>query len=164
MITIHAARRQRGATLVVSLIMLLMITVIVASAFTMGGTNLQAVGNMQFRDEATAAANYAIEQMMTGFTTAVPTAHTYSVDINNDGTADYTVSVVPTCIKSDAVSSGSNVGKQSGVELVALTNTASIDGYRTTWDIQATVTDTTGTGSSVVIHQGVRKMLTSDCS
>ena len=38
--------RQRGATLIVSLIMLLLITLLAISSFTLGKGNLQIVGNM----------------------------------------------------------------------------------------------------------------------
>ena len=47
---------QDGATLAVGMIMLTLITVLVTSAFNLSTTNLAAVGNMQFRDEAIAVA------------------------------------------------------------------------------------------------------------
>jgi len=49
-------RRQRGAALIVSLIMLLLITLLAISSFTVGKSNLQIVGNMQQRAQALAAA------------------------------------------------------------------------------------------------------------
>lgn len=54
--------KQQGATLVVGLIMLVMTTLLTVSAFTLSGNNLKAVGNMQYKNEAIAAANMAIEQ------------------------------------------------------------------------------------------------------
>ena len=51
--------RQQGAALIVGLIMLLLLTLMVTAAFTLSGVNLKAVGNMQSRAEATAAANAA---------------------------------------------------------------------------------------------------------
>src|SRR5437763_142545 len=42
--------RQRGATLIVSLIMLLLITLLAVSSFTLGKANLQIVGNIQQRE------------------------------------------------------------------------------------------------------------------
>ncbi|MBK7031669.1 MAG: pilus assembly PilX N-terminal domain-containing protein [Bacteroidales bacterium] len=54
--------RQSGATLVVGLIMLVAITLLMISAFSLSGGNLKAVSNMQFRNEAIAAANMGIEQ------------------------------------------------------------------------------------------------------
>lgn len=42
--------------------MLVAITLLMVSAFTLSGGNLKVVGNMQYRNEAIAAANIAIEQ------------------------------------------------------------------------------------------------------
>ena len=52
--------RERGATLIVSLIMLLLITLLAVSSFTLGKGNLQIVGNMQQRNQAFAAAQGAV--------------------------------------------------------------------------------------------------------
>jgi Tfp pilus assembly protein PilX len=162
---IQSSGKQRGATLIVSLIMLAVITLMVTSAFTMSSTNLQAVGNMQFRSEATAAANSALEQVISGMTAAAaPVTQTVNVYLANDGLNPYTVTVVPTCITSLAVAGVPPAGSGSGVELgPGMTLNASIVGYTTVWDMAATVQDN-ATGTSVVIHQGVRKLLTSDCS
>jgi Tfp pilus assembly protein PilX len=162
---IPSSGKQRGATLIVSLIMLAVITLMVTSAFTMSSTNLQAVGNMQFRSEATAAANSALEQAISGMTSgAAPVTQSINVYLANDGANPYTVTVVPTCVTSLAVAGGSGIGKQSGVEQAGLQyGSGTIIGYTTVWDMAATVQDN-ATGTSVVVHQGVRKQLTSDCS
>jgi Tfp pilus assembly protein PilX len=65
-------QKQRGVTLVIGLIMLVLITLMVISAFMLSNTNLKAVGNMQFRDEAIAAANVAIERSLAKTFTLVP--------------------------------------------------------------------------------------------
>ena len=52
---------QRGTALVVSLIMLTLITILVITALNLGAGNFRAVSNAQFRDEAIAAANLAIQ-------------------------------------------------------------------------------------------------------
>ena len=57
-------RAQRGVTLIIGLIMLVLITLMVTTAFMLSNTNLKAVGNMQFRDEAIAAANVATEDVL----------------------------------------------------------------------------------------------------
>ncbi|MEK7736556.1 MAG: hypothetical protein AAB319_02190, partial [Pseudomonadota bacterium] len=44
-------RRQRGATLVIGLIMLVLLTLMAVSSFNLGKSNLQIVGNMQFRNQ-----------------------------------------------------------------------------------------------------------------
>ena len=71
---IKAPRSQSGATLIVGLIMLVLITVIVLSAFTFSSSNLKSVGNMQIREEALAAANLATEQVIASPFTDAPTA------------------------------------------------------------------------------------------
>jgi type II secretory pathway pseudopilin PulG len=157
--------RQRGATLIVGLIMLAVITLLVTSAFTLSGTNLKAVGNMQFRDEATAAANVAIERVLSGFISAPPTAQTVQVDLNNDGTNDYSVAISPSCITSSIVGDPSGVGQKGSVELgpALSVGEGGFVGFLTVWNIRASVTDPIS-GASVTVHQGVRKLLTSDCT
>ena len=82
--------RQRGAvTIFLSLLMLLLITVLVTTAFTMSTTGLRSVGNMQARNEAIAAAQLVIETELGGpFYTTPAALSGQTVDINNDGTTD----------------------------------------------------------------------------
>lgn len=146
-------RTQRGVTLVVGLIMLVLITLVVSTAFVLSSTNLKSVGNMQYRDEAVAAANKAIELVLSSPFTTAPAAESINVDINNDNTTDYVVSIAtPTCIR--AVQEASTAG---GTSVTAPPPPAS--NYRTVWDIDATVTDA-ASGASVRVRQGVRKLLT----
>ena len=147
------SRRQRGATLIVALIMLALITLLVVNAFTLSSSNLRAVGNMQSREETMAAANQAIERMVsTPFYNALGT-QTWAVDINKDGTNDYQVTTAtPTCIRASQASSA----YPSDVELGAAMTAGSF--WNVDWDIQASVTDSL-TGASVVVHQGVRTYL-----
>jgi hypothetical protein len=153
--SLHA---QRGATLVVGLIMLVLITVMVTSAFTLSTTNLQSVGNMQFRDEAVAAANKASEQVLSSPFTTAPAAETINVDLNNDGTTDYEVRFdVPTCIgDSEVIISGA---APSSVTLGSSFAVAGSTFYQTVWDLSARVTDDVS-GASVHVRQGVRVLLT----
>lgn len=55
---------QRGVTLVVSLIMLIVLTLLVVSAIRFGNINLKIAGNAQSEVEANAAAQVAIEQTL----------------------------------------------------------------------------------------------------
>ena len=90
----HAARaNQNGAALVIGLIMLVLITLMLITALNLGTTNFRAVANMQYRSEAVAAANKAIEQVMSTPFTAAPAAETVNVDIDNDADTDYEVQV-----------------------------------------------------------------------
>jgi hypothetical protein len=81
-------------------------------------------------------------------------AQDIQVDINSDGTNDYTVNVaLPTCTRAVIASNGA----KSGVGLVM--GASSGKTWYTDWDLQATVADSI-TGAGVVVHQGVRVLLT----
>ena len=161
----HSAGRksQQGITLVVGLILLILITLMVTTAFTLNTANLKSVGNMQVRNESIAAANRAVEFVVgnsfpSGFTVA-PVAQTITYDINNDGTADYSVSVAsPTCIETHTTSANTGSGSCGGVHGGGLAG-CSTSNYSSLWEIKATVTDAS-TGAQVTVTQGVRMELT----
>jgi len=152
----HSARRtQRGAiTLFLSLIMLLLFTVLVTTAFTMSTTGLRATGNMQIREQALAAAQAVIETELGGPFYTTPTALPgQTVDIDDDGTADFTVDLAaPVCVRAAQAS----VNASSSVTLPGMSTTGS---WQTTWEFRATVTDPRS-GASAVVIQGVRAKLT----
>jgi Tfp pilus assembly protein PilX len=145
--------RQRGATLIIGLILLVLISLIVVNAVTLSSSNLKAVGNMQSRNESVAAANQAIERLISAqFYEAVGT-QTFTVDINGDGTDDYSVTLAqPVCLgwKQAAVAAPSDVEMPVTMQYAAE--------YQTDWDVQANVADSS-TGASVEVHEGVRKRL-----
>ena len=145
---------QRGATLIIGLIMLVLISLIVVNAFTLSSSNLKSVGNMQTREEALAAANQAIEQVISSNFTSVPVAQTVTVDINKDDTLDYSVVLAtPTCVRATQAT----VAAPSDVELGAAMSSGST--WNTDWDLDATVTDA-ASGAQVRVRQGVRVLLT----
>jgi len=150
---------QRGATLVVGLILLVLMTVMVTSAFKLSTIDIVSVGNMQFRDEAIAAANKATEQVLSSPFTDAPAGQSINVDINNDDVTDYeAVFAAPTCVSdSDIVISSappSSISLGSGFSVLGSTF------YQTVWDLDATVADTSVSGASVRVRQGVRVLLT----
>ncbi|MBD9512992.1 MULTISPECIES: PilX N-terminal domain-containing pilus assembly protein [Pseudomonadaceae] len=152
MTTQRNSRAQQGATLVVALVMLLMLMLMVGSAYTLSGTNLKAVGNMQFRNEAIAAADVGIQRVIGSAFTAAPAAEQLNVDINNDGTTDYQVSMAsPVCMS--ARPSPSNLACGGGQAAMCST------GWDTVWGLNADVTDAV-TGTSVRVRSGVRVHLT----
>lgn len=57
-------QQERGVTLVISLIMLLVLTLLVVSAIRFGNVNLKISGNMQSQSEATAASQVQIESVL----------------------------------------------------------------------------------------------------
>jgi Tfp pilus assembly protein PilX len=88
----------RGVTLIVVLIFLVLITLLSISVFKASTTNLRVTQNMAVRQEATGAAQAAIETVIStpAFQAAsAPTASVIAVDVDGDNTNDYTVTVMP---------------------------------------------------------------------
>lgn len=151
----HNKNTQNGATLIIGLIMLLLIMVMVFAAARMSSNNTQAVANMQFRDQAIAAANVALEETLTGlFSTKFTAAQTKFVDMNNDGTNEFTVTVsIPVCVEEkpagNAPLSSANLNMGSGQWEVLL-------------DFSILAVDAT-TGARAAIRSGQRRPM-SDAS
>lgn len=147
---IHAAR-QRGMVLVIGLIMLLLMTLMVSTAFTLSSVNLESVGNVQWRNNAEAAANVALEQVTSSAFTTAPQAQQIAVDLNRDGTAEYTANVAtPVCVKASLASSAA----PSSITLTGMSNAT----WNTIWNLESTVNDAL-TGASVRVRSGVRVLL-----
>lgn len=139
--------RQRGATLVVGLVMLVVLTLLVVSAIRSSNTSLRIVGNMQHQNEAKAATQQIIEQIISNianFNAAPTTSQTFNIDINNDGTNDYSIVVLPPACKFITSATGYQYGASAPKE--------------TYWDIQAIATDMTY-GTTITVHQGVKVRL-----
>lgn len=151
---IASSRSQQGVTLFVGLILLVLITLMVTTAFTLSNTNLKSVGNMQSRDEAVAAANQAIEEVISSPFTDSPAAEVINVDINNDGTSDYEVNILlPVCVRA-AIDTTAVI---SSVTLGTAMSTNS--NWNTLWEIQAVVNDNK-TGAKTTVVEGTRVLLT----
>jgi hypothetical protein len=155
-----APAHHRGAVLIVGLLMLVILTLLIASAFTISSTNLKSVGNMQVRDEAVAAASAAISLALTD--TTMPTgaqlgqtggAITVPIDINNNTFNDFTVAVARTCLRVDQEEGG---GDPSSVTL-PFAGAAAFN-YVVLWEYEAAVTDPV-TGADVNVRQGIRELL-----
>lgn len=111
----NSLRAQRGATLLVSLIMLVLLTLFAVSALNTGTTNLKVVGNMQSRSEAFNASQEAIETVLSSPlfisnpANAVPVpcgaANTLCTDVTGDGTPEYTTRLTPqpSCVQVRAI-------------------------------------------------------------
>lgn len=146
-------RAQRGVTLVVGLIMLVLITLMVTTAFTLSTINLKSVGNMQSRDEAIAAANTALEQVLSSPFTNAPTAESINVDINNDNKIDYVVSVAqPVCIRAAVAVFATTSSLTLGSTM------STVNRWNTTWDLVATVNDAQ-TSAKTTVNVGTRVLL-----
>jgi len=144
--------RQAGATLLISLIMLVLITLMAFSAIKSGTINLRIAGNMQARDEARAAGQQAIEQFITTYSNFYPTpptvATTVNIDIDKDGTNDFVVSVAkPVCRRASVQVPARSVDCANGAR-------SGLVCWDTIWDVEATATSTKS-GVSQVVTQGV---------
>lgn len=142
-------KRQRGATLLVSLIMLVVLTLFAISAINLSSVNLRIVGNMQRKIEAEAAAQMAIEQVvgdLSNFSAAPTTVQTIEIDLDNDGEAEFDVVVTPPACKYIATAPGYTYEFSASAP------------QNTLWDIQATATDT-ATGAVATVNQGVKVLL-----
>ncbi len=72
------ARGQRGVTMLVALIMLVMLTLLAVSSFRVSNSNLKVVAGMQGQGEATAAAQTAIDQLVSSGAFALDPARSTS--------------------------------------------------------------------------------------
>jgi Tfp pilus assembly protein PilX len=163
--------RQRGAALFVSLVMLAVITLFVVAAINMSTVNLRITANTQARGEAVAAAQQAIEQVVSAHFPANPQGQTIAVNLHNDPSkTDYTVTVArPTCVNTVAITQQELAEKDdSDPDDVACRGSASVQNSgmmpplennsfcRTQqWDVSATVDDGAFSATTVNVHQGI---------
>jgi Tfp pilus assembly protein PilX len=171
--------RQRGATLVVGMIMLILISLLAVASFKLGKSDLQIVGNMQQRKQALAAAQQTTEQVISSTQfTATPTdalpspcggvKNTACVDVNGDGVVDVNVKVVVTCAALVPILNNTPNLPHSCLKGVDQTNgvVGALTGdslcSNTVWDVQATATDAV-TNAQYVVDQGVATQFTENC-
>lgn len=150
--TLHYARKEGGAVLVVALIMMLLVTIMVSGSFSLSTINLKAVGNAQVRKEALASANAAIAQVISSPFTDNPGAAASDLvfDIDNNNVNDYTVSIgIPECIRAT---------QSSSVPLSSATLSMPATRWNTVWLIQAAVNDA-ATGAQTIVRSAVRILL-----
>ncbi|HWH41827.1 MAG TPA: PilX N-terminal domain-containing pilus assembly protein [Usitatibacter sp.] len=155
--------RQRGITLFVALILLVMVTLLAVSSFRASNTNLKVVSSMQGRNESVAAAQAAVEQVISSANfTSNPTAVAATpipVDLNGDGSSEYnvTLSPPPTCLKSRDTPSASldytvpaDRACFASIQYGQATNICA----ETVWEVAATTQDPV-TQAETAVRQGV---------
>lgn len=165
-----SSRNQRGATLLVAMVMLVVLTLLVVLSIRSGNTQLRIVGNSQVQLEASAATQQVIEQMIEKIKinediTLIPTPPV-TVSVNN---ASYSVVVAPltTCINEvpilNADLSTSNPNDVACFENTNQDQAITADGKLTTspsacknqqWDIEASIDDPV-TGAKTSQVQGI---------
>lgn len=138
-------KKQRGATLIVSLIMLIVLTLFAVSAINLSSINLKIVGNMQSQKAMEAAVQDAIEQML-----STPTYYSLTPSNQTLTVSGFDVSITaPDCLRS--------------VPATGYSATSGISPEDNDWEFIASVTDGL-TGAQLTLHQGVRiRMLAGNC-
>lgn len=141
--------RQRGATLIVSLIMLVVLTLLAVSGMRSSNVNTRIAGNMQVQEEAMESAQQAIEESISNsnFTRVTPATQTVG---------PYTVTfAAPICQSATAVRKNDPGLPADGS---CLGNAGASYCYWTTWEVAASAVDNK-TGVTTSIHQGVSKLV-----
>jgi Tfp pilus assembly protein PilX len=133
---LNQCRRQSGATLIVALIMLVMMTILAVSAINLSTINLRIVGNMQSQKAMDAAAQDAIEQVMSNYTLFTsPAATVVATPMGNVNVAQI-------------ICTSSNVAKGYTAVVTGVIPQDNI------WEIKASITDSV-TGAKTTLHEGV---------
>jgi Tfp pilus assembly protein PilX len=162
-------RHQGGMTLLVSLIMLIVLTMFAITAIRTGNIGFKIVGNQQAQKLMEAAAQQAVEQVISNLANFDPstvvapsTTVTQRVCVNaNSGHA-------PVAIPPATCASGTQVDVEP-VRCISTKRsqydslTQPMATFDNVWEIVATVTDTF-TGAKATYHQGVKiRMLSGQC-
>ncbi len=161
---------QRGLSLVVALIMLIVMTVTTLAVFRMSQTGSQIVANMQFRDEAVASANSTIQEVIsTQRMFLSPDAvflqacngsfNRRCFDLNGDGQDDIEVEIAaPRCVQVSIIPT-STLNLAVAGELACARDTVQMFGVEgiatgdslcanSTWEIRAQAQDFNGSGAT----------------
>jgi Tfp pilus assembly protein PilX len=164
--------RQKGMTLVVALVMLVVLTLLVVSAIRFGNINLRIAGNAQSETEATAAAHVAVETMVKTID-AAPNISALASETMNISTGGGTYAVVvskPACQFNKPINNADlDPGKSGDLACFESTDTEKLvtskDALTTAptackdqqWDVQANVDDTAmmKSGAKVSMLQGI---------
>ncbi len=156
-------KKQEGATLLIGLIMLILLTLMAVTTFNLGKGNLQIVGNMQFRNETVRTAEKAVE-------TAISTPSGVTVG-STSSAGGINVTVTPTLVQAH-VKKNSAINLGNTAELgctLGAAQTFGVDGAATgnslcastLYNLRVTADDTV-TNASVVMDQGVSVQVSAD--
>jgi Tfp pilus assembly protein PilX len=175
-------RRQRGITLVVAMVMLVLITLLALTTFNLGKSSMQVVNNMQNREEGVAAARQTISEALssTRFITspndalAAPCdgANTRCADLNGDGKTDIRIALAASkCVKARPIKSSeldfASAQDQGcvlgGSQSFGVAGSVTGDSLcaDSTWELDATSTDE-NSSSQVQVVQGVNVRVAKD--
>lgn len=127
---------QRGAVLITSLIMLVVLTLFVVSSINLSSADLRIIGNLQSKRTMSNSAQQAIEQVI-------------SSSVNFDAPVPQSVTVNGIAV---AMSAPACLGTSPATGYSAVSN---ITIHDTNWSLTATATDSV-TGATASVTQGVR--------
>lgn len=164
-------QRQQGVTLIVGMIMLILLTLMAVTSFKLGKSNLQIVGNMQFRSETLRAAEQIVELSISkpgGITLSPPP---YSVGMNENGKPDVVVTVTPQLVQA-YVKKNSVINLNDPGQIGCTLGTAQVFGIAgaatgnslcasALYDL-AVVAKEAATNASVELHQGISIQVPAD--
>ena len=168
-------RNQRGSTLLMGLILLVLLTLMGLASINTATSNLKVVGNMQYQQEALGAAQVSLNKVMSKgsyFADPATAPVTDTVDVTGDGIIDYTVALTQPCILSttditaaelrptvadDLLCMSSSTLKNAGI-MGQTTGAAKSDCANVTWRITATVNDASSK-SAVTLTQSARQRM-----
>lgn len=179
----RSLRTQRGFTLVVGLILLVLMTVVTMVAFNMGRNSLQVVDNMQQRNQAQAGAQFALDQAVSKLAFSETPASVFPdnqycsnsivigtnsmcVDVNGDSKTVVRVQLTPQpkCIASSPVALAqldlTNAEDQTcvlsggGGGTSLGKSSAGSSCYNTLWDVNAVATEPVSE-AQVLVTEGV---------
>lgn len=142
----HMRAGVSGATLLIVLVMLVVLTLFGISMIRLSSTNLRIVGNMQARALVEASAQRAIDQTIS----SIASFNSPSASVTVTQPAGMTVTVAPrVCLGAETA-----YGYSAAVALSP---------EDTVWEVTATVSDSI-TGANTVYRQGVKiRMLAGNC-
>jgi Tfp pilus assembly protein PilX len=153
-----SASRQQGVVLLIGLVMLVIMTLVAVVAIRLTTASLQVVGNSQLEQEAVAAGQKAIENLISKPIDGTKQPADQFIDVNMDGKNDFkVVFAAPICKAYKAVDTTSaGLPKECYGSSSGGSGTLSLC-YWTVWEIVATVTDIgIGSGTTATVNQGVR--------
>jgi len=150
----HAAiKRQRGATLIVSLIMLVVLTLFAVTGFNLSSINLKITGNFKMEKGMEATAQQAIEQLISTKSAfnLTPVASTICINGGLGCIGGYNVAMAaPKC---NYATTAKGYSKKLGELALEDTN----------WEVRADVNDAL-TGAKATVVQGVSiRLLAGNC-
>lgn len=170
--TSSARASQRGFTLVMTLIFLVIFMLFAISMVSSSMINTKVAANQQYRLEAGTVAQQGIEQVMSQPFIRVPITTTtlVPVDVNGDGKTDFTAQVAPpVCLDSKVIPNitlpngdtcklpnnpNGNLTLPGPASSTSPPPVAPSMCSATQWDIQSSVTDPNNTAVAVTVHQG----------